>query len=94
MDINAGYGQATLERSDFDQLNNLNINKDQRNIYAGLQYHVGPLTWVAELALLEQRLVRGQHPGGELLQPGSVLRILTKGGEHDRPRCLASVRAG
>jgi hypothetical protein len=59
VDINAGYGQAALKRSDFDQLNNLNINKDQRNIYAGLQYHVGPLTWIAELALLEQRWYAG-----------------------------------
>jgi predicted porin len=52
LDVNAGYGQATLNQSDFDKLNNLPIIDTHRNIYAGLQYHVGPITWVAELNLL------------------------------------------
>jgi predicted porin len=52
VDLNAGFGQATLNQSDNDELNAFNINKTQRNIYGGLQYHVGPLTWVAELSLL------------------------------------------
>ena len=59
VDINAGFGQAALKQSDNDQLNNLNINKDQRNIYGGLQYHVGPLTWVAEFSLLHHRWYAG-----------------------------------
>jgi predicted porin len=59
VDINAGFGQAALEQSDNDRLNNLNINKDQRNIYGGLQYHVGPLTWVAEFSLLHHRWYAG-----------------------------------
>ena len=40
------------DAGDNDELNAFNINKTQRNIYAGLQYHVGPLTWVAEMSLL------------------------------------------
>jgi predicted porin len=59
VDINAGYGQAALDRSDNDELNNFNINKNQHNIYAGLQYHVGPLTWVAEVSLLKHNWYAG-----------------------------------
>jgi predicted porin len=59
VDVNGGYGQATLERTDDDRLNDLNINKDQRNIYAGLQYHVGTLTWVAEASLLHHTWYAG-----------------------------------
>jgi Gram-negative porin len=59
LDINGGFGRAALNQSDNDQLNNLNINKDQRNIYGGLQYHVGPLTWVAEFSLLHHRWYAG-----------------------------------
>ena len=59
VDINAGYGQAALDQSDNDKANNFNINKDQHNIYAGLQYHVGPLTWVAELSLLHHNWYAG-----------------------------------
>ena len=61
VDINGGYGQARLEQSDNDQLNSFNINKDQSNIYAGLQYHVGTLTWVAELSLLKHRWYAGNN---------------------------------
>lgn len=59
VDLNAGYGQATLNQSDNDRANAFNINDTQRNIYAGLQYHVGPLTWVAELALLHHTWYAG-----------------------------------
>jgi predicted porin len=59
VDVNAGFGQAALEQSTFDQMNGININKNQRNIYAGLQYHVGPLTWVAEIALLHHTWYAG-----------------------------------
>ena len=53
VDLNAGYGQATLNQSANDRMNAFNINRTQRNIYAGLQIHQGPLTWVAELSLLK-----------------------------------------
>jgi predicted porin len=59
VDINAGYGQAALEQSDNDKVNNFNINKNQHNIYAGLQYHVGTLTWVAEVSLLQHKWYAG-----------------------------------
>lgn len=59
LDINAGYGMARLQQSDHDVLNAFNINKDQSNIHGSLQYHVGPLTWVAELALLKHRWYAG-----------------------------------
>src|SRR5439155_18949876 len=52
LDLSAGFGQAMLNLSDFDKMNNLNINKSQRNIYGAIQYHFGPLTYVAELNLL------------------------------------------
>ncbi len=59
MDINAGYGQATLNQSANDRLNVFNINSSQRNVYAGLQIHQGPLTWVGELSLIRH----GWHAG-------------------------------
>ncbi len=59
VDINAGFGQAALERSGFDQRNAININQNQRNIYGGLQYHVGPLTWVAELSMVHHAWYAG-----------------------------------
>lgn len=52
VDLNAGYGQATLNQTDHDRMNSFNINKTQSNVYGGLQLHAGPLTWVAELSLL------------------------------------------
>jgi len=53
VDINAGFGQAQLDQSDDDKAKNFAIINQHRNIYAGLQYHVGSvLTWVAEINLL------------------------------------------
>jgi hypothetical protein len=52
VDISGGVGQAGLKRSSFDEANNLNINKSQRNIHAALQYHWEPLHFVAEMNLL------------------------------------------
>jgi hypothetical protein len=57
--VNAGYGQANLERSTFDESNKLNIDKSQRNVYAGVQYHLAPLTFVAELNLLHHEWYQG-----------------------------------
>jgi predicted porin len=59
VDVNAGFGQAHLDRSSFDRMNNLNINRSQRNVYLGLQYHLDPLTFVAELNLLHHEWYLG-----------------------------------
>jgi predicted porin len=59
VDVNAGYGQALLDRTSFDEQNKLNINRSQRNIYLGLQYHLTPLTFVAELNLLHHEWYLG-----------------------------------
>jgi predicted porin len=57
--MNAGFGQAHLDRSSFDRSNNLNINRSQRNVYLGLQYRLEPLTFVAELNLLHHEWYLG-----------------------------------
>ena len=59
LDLSAGFGQATLDRTTFDQNNNLNINRLQRNVHGALQYHVGPLTWVAEVNVLHHEYHAG-----------------------------------
>jgi predicted porin len=59
VDVNAGYGMAHLDRSSFDEKNKLNINRSQRNIYMGVQYHIAPLTFVAELNLLHHEWYLG-----------------------------------
>ena len=72
LDINAGYGMALLQQSDHDQLNAFNINKDQSNIHGSLQYHVGPLTWVAELALLKHRWYAGNTQSVSFVSLGAA----------------------
>jgi hypothetical protein len=48
-----------LDRSSFDEMNRLNINRSQRNVYLGVQYHWAPLTFVAELNLLHHEWYLG-----------------------------------
>jgi hypothetical protein len=71
VDINAGFGQAALNQSDFDKANTLNINKNQHNIYAGIQYHVGPLTWLAELNLLHHEWYAGNTQDVTVISAGA-----------------------
>ena len=59
VDVNAGYGQAHLDQSSFDEMKKLNINRAQHNIYMGVQYHIAPLTFVAELNLLHHEWYLG-----------------------------------
>jgi predicted porin len=72
VDINGGFGQARLSRTDNDRLNDFNINKDQSNIYAGVQYHVGPLTWVAELSLLNHTWYAGNSQSVNFFSLGAA----------------------
>jgi hypothetical protein len=58
-DIAAGYGQATLDKTNFDTMNNLNINKIQHNIHASYVRHMGPLAFVAEINLLHHEYHSG-----------------------------------
>jgi hypothetical protein len=55
VDIGAGWGQATLDRTDFDVMNRININRLQRNLHASVIYHYGPLAFVGELNLLDHQ---------------------------------------
>jgi hypothetical protein len=71
VDVNAGYGQVHLDRSSFDVMNNLNINKSQRNIYMGVQYHLAPLTFVAELNLLHHEWYLGNKQNVTIFSLGA-----------------------
>ncbi len=71
VDIGAGFGQANLKRSTFDEANNLNINKNQRNIYGSLQYHIGPITAVAELNLLHHEWYYGNTQNVQVVAVGA-----------------------
>jgi hypothetical protein len=55
IDITAGFGQATLDRTQFDIDNKVNPNRVQRNIHGSLIYHYGPLAFVGELNLLNHQ---------------------------------------
>jgi hypothetical protein len=55
IDLAAGWGQATLDRTDYDVTNRLNINRLQRNLHASAIYHYGPLAFVAEVNLLDHQ---------------------------------------
>jgi hypothetical protein len=59
IDLTAGWGQATLDRTTFDANNKLNINSMQRNIHGSVMYHWAKLTWVAELNLLHHEYHSG-----------------------------------
>jgi hypothetical protein len=52
LDITAGFGQATLDRSDYDVQQKVNPNRLQRNIHGSLIYHYGPVAFVGEVNLL------------------------------------------
>jgi hypothetical protein len=75
IDINAGYGQAGVTRTDFDKAQNagagLNMNKNQHNIYAGLQYHMKPLTFVAEVNLLHHEWYAGNKQDVQVISLGA-----------------------
>jgi len=58
-DISAGYGQSTLDKTNFDTMNNLNITKIQHNIHASSVRHMGPLAFVAEINLLHHEYHSG-----------------------------------
>lgn len=58
-DVAAGYGQAGITRSANDLANNLNINKNQSNIHASLQYNMDPLAFVAEINHIKHQWVLG-----------------------------------
>jgi predicted porin len=71
VDLNAGYGQAGIKRTPFDETNNLNINKVQHNIYAGVQYHMKPLTFVAELNMLHHEWYAGNKQDVQVVSLGA-----------------------
>ena len=61
IDVSGGFGMATLDKTEFDKDNKVNINKMQQNIHGAVQYHVGPITFVGELNLLHHEYHAGQR---------------------------------
>ncbi len=71
VDLAAGYGQATLKRTAYDEVNSPNINKVQRNIHGSIQYHIAPLTFVADLNLLHHEWYAGNKQDVQVVSLGA-----------------------
>jgi hypothetical protein len=71
VDIAAGYGQANLKRTAYDEANSPNINKMQSNIRGSIQYHVAPLTFVAGLNLLHHEWYAGNKQNVQVFSLGA-----------------------
>ena len=73
LDIMAGYGQSGLNRTAFDTMNNLDINKVQRNIWGAIQYHTDPITWVAEVNSLHHEWYGGSTQVVQVISLGASM---------------------
>jgi predicted porin len=71
VDLSAGYGQSGIKRTTFDEANNLNINKVQSNIHGAIQYHIAPLTLVAELNVLHHEWYLGNTQNVQVVSLGA-----------------------
>ncbi len=71
VDLSAGYGQSGLKRTPFDESLNLNINKVQSNIHGAIQYHIAPLTFVAELNVLHHEWYLGNKQNVQVISLGA-----------------------
>lgn len=71
IDVSAGYGQSRLKRTDFDEAQNLNINKYQGNIHGAVQYHIEQLTLVAELNSLHHEWHLGNEQNVQVVTVGA-----------------------
>ncbi len=71
VDLAAGYGQASLKRTTFDETNAFNINKVQSNIHGSIQYHIAPLTFVADLNLLHHEWYAGNKQDVQVVSLGA-----------------------
>jgi hypothetical protein len=71
VDLSAGYGLSTLKRTTFDESLNLNINKSQSNIHGAIQYHIAPLTFVAELNVLHHEWHLGNTQNVQVISLGA-----------------------
>jgi len=71
VDVNGGYGQAHIARTDNDKANNLNVEQLQSNIYAAIQYHWETLTFVAEVNLLHHEWIAGNSQDVQVFSVGA-----------------------
>jgi predicted porin len=72
VDVSGGYGQANINRTSNDELNNLNVEEMQSNIHAAVQYHWDTsLTFVAELNLLSHEWVAGNSQDVQVFTVGA-----------------------
>jgi len=71
VDIAAGYGQSGIKRTAYDEANAFNINKVQSNIHGSIQYHIAPLTFVADLNLLHHEWYAGNKQDVQVVSLGA-----------------------
>lgn len=71
VDLSGGYGQTQLKRTSFDKAQNLNINKMQGNAHGAIQYHLEPLTLVAELNSLHHEWYLGNKQNVQVISLGA-----------------------
>jgi hypothetical protein len=75
VDINAGYGQTNIGRTDFDEENDLNVQKMQSNIYGAIQYHwEKTVTFLFEVNLLRHKWVEGNSQDVQLYSLGASFK--------------------
>jgi len=70
VDISGGYGQSGLKRTSFDKAQDLNINKMQGNAHGAIQYHLTPVTLVAELNSLHHEWYLGNKQNVQVISLG------------------------
>ena len=72
VDLSAGYGKANISRTDWDTANDFNINKNQSNIHAAIQWHWFPsVTFLAEVNVLRHEWHKGNVQNVQLFNLGA-----------------------
>jgi predicted porin len=72
VDLNAGYGQTNIKPTAFDEMNSLNVQTMQNNIYGAVQYHWEKLvTFIAEVNLLNHKWEAGNKQKVQIFNLGA-----------------------